>query len=722
MKKLYSMFLAAALLVGIASVKAQNRCTLTDNKTFVSEMLAPEGYTVHKINDQQIVATSQPKQNLVLTEGKSVYTLTIAPDGEWERIVINNDDGFEDYCFSPDIYQQEVSEGLYDILVIGRGENEYAYLIYDQFEVSSDTIFTPSFSEAVNFISFDIRDENDVPINELPISGGLLSIYTDFVMSHCSFAFHWSSYVTEPHLPFRFNNFGDRSTIYNAVEFTAPGQKNYLIQLRTIANGMNGNITLRNNPEELVVHEEYYNINSTDNALFGNAFYRFGPKPNQYPLISQCVFTNDSYNPAEPLKLITNVTNSDEPLAEDSPNMKFMVQSIAFESFNPNGFSWFQSFLDVIAPFPMALNQQGQMIREPYLPFLSSSVGLVFPFNGYSPALYVFDPTKPLVFGNRTPLLYYHPIIFDAENSPWGITCFGGIAGFLGEGGTQRLKDQDNTLRITYNGETYFEDSLYLANRVFLNIVEAGVVAYDILNDNVVVDGVSKTNITHIEFDMNRNDVYPPILNLLQVRDANEEEVITVEDLELTRIYFAGGDFYANEMPTLVYDGEAIIEVFYKTENTEYQSLEFEEKPEMFHVNYGNYYEIPLSQLVGSVLNQWVTVKFVLSDMAGNSQTQELFNLFYVDDQTSISENQGLQHSVYPNPFTSEVKITAAQAVEGEANIAVYNILGEQVYSKTQNCAETKEFTIDGSAWKAGIYFYSISTEDGLLQGKIVKE
>jgi hypothetical protein len=294
----------------------------------------------------------------------------------------------------------------------------------------------------------------------------------------------------------------------------------------------------------------------------------------------------------------------------------------------------------------------------------------------------------------------------------------------LGENGVQRRKDEDRILRTTYNGETYFEDSLYLANTIYvMNFVDPAVVSYDIVNDNVVVEGIAKTNITHIEFDMNRDDALPPSLNLLQVMDANNDEVITVEDLAHSRINFAGGDYYADfEQGKMTYDDEAIMEVFYKTENTEYQPLGFEEKPEMFHINYGNYYEIPLSQLMGEVLNQWVTVKFVLSDMAGNSQTQELFNLFYVDDQTSIRENHGLQHQVYPNPFTGEVKITAVEVVNGVANIQVYNILGEQVYSKTENCAETKEFTIDGSAWKPGVYFYSISTESGLLQGKIVKE
>jgi hypothetical protein len=152
--------------------------------------------------------------------------------------------------------------------------------------------------------------------------------------------------------------------------------------------------------------------------------------------------------------------------------------------------------------------------------------------------------------------------------------------------------------------------------------------------------------------------------------------------------------------------------------------LEYIEDETMFHPNYGNFFTVDLSQLDANVAEKWVNLKFVVTDEAGNLQMQELYNVFYAGENVSVNEHsaESLQHTVYPNPFTSEVKITAAQAVEGEANIAVYNVLGEQVYSKTYNCDETKEFIIDGSTWKPGVYFYSISTEDGLLQGKIVKE
>lgn len=734
MKKLYSMFLAAALLVGIASVKAQNRCTLTDNKTFVSEMQVSDNQTVKKVNDHQIISFSNPERNLVLTKDKAVYTLTIAPDGVWDIIIINNDDGFEDYGWYDDdtIFQREVSEGFYDIVILGNGENDGRILAYDQFEVSGDTEFTPSFSEATNRISFDLTDENGTPIEELPLSmlevGGKLDVYTEFVMSHGSWHLISSYYTSmlDLYVPFYFNNFGSRITVYNTIKFNTTDQGIYCIQLPTITEGITGDLTLSNLPDDLLVHEEYYNVNNPDSAYFNSAYMHFGPRLGAYG--SGKSWTYDCiYNPEEPLRVVTNITNNDEPIVDGGSNMKFMVIPMVYESFDHyHEFTYEQNFCDMLTPFGMALNSEGKMIREPYDMFFKTGLSPAYypDFVPCTPAMYMYEPTKTLVFGYRTPMLYYQPVNYNAETSPWGAAFFGGLCGYLGEGGVQRMKDEDRTLKITYNGETYFEDSLYLANRTFMNFADAGAVAYDIVNDNLVVDGVAKTNITHIEFDMNRNDALPPTLNLLQVMDANNEEVVTVSDLEHSRISFAGGDYHVDLdlYWNMVYDDEAIVEVFFKTEGSDYQPLEYEEKPEMFHINYGNYYEIPLSQLVGEVLNQWVTVKFILSDMAGNSQTQELFNLFYVDDQNSISESQGLQHTVYPNPFNGEVKITAAQGVNGLANIVVYNVLGEQVYSKNENCTETKEFTIDGSAWNPGVYFYSINTENGLMQGKIVKE
>ena len=164
------------------------------------------------------------------------------------------------------------------------------------------------------------------------------------------------------------------------------------------------------------------------------------------------------------------------------------------------------------------------------------------------------------------------------------------------------------------------------------------------------------------------------------------------------------------------------MEVYCAIEQDEWEPLVFEEDESLFDEDYGNVFTADLGQLESRALNKWVSLKFVLTDESGNTQMQELSNVFYSGESVSVNEQTALMHTVYPNPFNNEVRITAAQAVNGEANIVVYNVLGEQVYIKAENCTETQDFTIDGSAWKLGVYFYSISTENGVLQGKIVKK
>ena len=117
-----------------------------------------------------------------------------------------------------------------------------------------------------------------------------------------------------------------------------------------------------------------------------------------------------------------------------------------------------------------------------------------------------------------------------------------------------------------------------------------------------------------------------------------------------------------------------------------------------------------------------IDLKFSLTDEAGNSQVQELRNVFFTGEQVSVNESIGPEHSVYPNPFNDEVHIRTTETINGEAHVNVYNVLGEKVYDKTVNCNGECELVIEGSHLKPGVYFYDIVTENGSLRGKIVKE
>ena len=736
MKKFYQLLLMATLMLGATGLKAQNRCQIGDGKTFLSTIQTSDDQIVKKLSDNIVTVTSKVKNSSVMSEGKATYTLTIAPEGDWRQIIVNNDEGYESYQRRQDgPFEQEVSEGNYDIVVRGRAE-DFApipiILVYDQFEVARDTIFNPSMSEATNYIHLDGYDENETAFAELPIDSASILVHTYFVMSHGSWNFHIIKglFIAEDfnesnNTGLLFNDFGNRSAIYNTVSFSVENQKAYDILFPTITEGINGIYTLANNPQDLFSHKEYYNINNPDSAYFSLISYKFGPRPESYYFISSWN-SWQTFDPFQPLTVVTNVKVSDEPLTADGTLMKFMAAPIIYESFDPFNlfFSINEDFVDAMTLFPYALNDDGEMIREPYGLFLKTGFGEAsYPEHiPYTPAMYTYNPEKTMTFGYRTPMLYQHAVSSNADNSPDEESFFGGKIGFLGDGGLQRMKDEERTLRITHNGVEFFNDSLYLANKIMMNFADAAEVEYDIVNDNLVVDGIAKTNTAHISYDMNKADGVPPTLTILQIVNSENEESIVVD--YNGKINFAAGDFHVDlEMyGNMVYEEAANIELYYKTADSDYQPFEFTENTAMFHINYGNFYEAPMSQLIGKVNKQWVTVKFVITDEEGNLQEQELQNLFYVDDYNSISEISGLSHSVYPNPFSGMVRINSSETVNGVAQVSVYNILGIQVYTESIRCIETTEFVIDGSALNSGIYFYNIATKNGNMQGKIVKE
>ena len=84
--------------------------------------------------------------------------------------------------------------------------------------------------------------------------------------------------------------------------------------------------------------------------------------------------------------------------------------------------------------------------------------------------------------------------------------------------------------------------------------------------------------------------------------------------------------------------------------------------------------------------------------------------VFAVDN--AIDENMLNQIAVYPNPTTGIVNIEA----EGLTNVVVFDVTGRMMKSVAN------ETTIDISDLEAGVYFFSIETENGSAMRKLVKE
>lgn len=135
--------------------------------------------------------------------------------------------------------------------------------------------------------------------------------------------------------------------------------------------------------------------------------------------------------------------------------------------------------------------------------------------------------------------------------------------------------------------------------------------------------------------------------------------------------------------------------------------------------------EIPADFNVG-VVNEGMTVRNFLSQMvvsasgAGGAFFDNIyFDNVYFHNGAVLSVNdfkiEGLR--VFPNPSNSNWTIKT-KAIN-MSSIKLYDILGKNILSINPNADEA---SIDGSSFKAGLYFAQIATENGTSSIKLIKQ
>lgn len=120
------------------------------------------------------------------------------------------------------------------------------------------------------------------------------------------------------------------------------------------------------------------------------------------------------------------------------------------------------------------------------------------------------------------------------------------------------------------------------------------------------------------------------------------------------------------------------------------------------------------------------TVLFVCTDQGGKSDSDSV--VFTVHGTSAIGENlTGIPKTFtvkqnYPNPFNPSTSIQYGLTRRSNVSLTVYNVLGQQVYTKLKKdvSAGYHRFTVQALNWPAGIYFYRISAENKTSVKKMI--
>lgn len=728
-KKLQIPFMMLSIVCAI-NINAQNPNGLHTNKSF------------HKIESSENILFTHCSENVIqghilnknivdISTIKSSHMLTIIPKDEWESIVVHSNSGYNNSVTiwdNPNGFAEEVPDDNYDILITNYdGDIDvFTFSVYD-FEIDDDYIFTPySYADAVYSINVHALDENGLELSDNNVN---LMWYDVYLVWPGGVEIGWllgnDGVFYSQLAQFRFNKLNERCKVSTHSVVFVDEQTAYYVEYPSFSN-ISENPQLTNNYEAYSVQNNYFSTKKTEESTYYLDYYQY---INDYWFRTIGYDEVLCYNPEIPYKVISNI-DVKNPSVYENGEFKVKLMPCALQSYPSYDF-----FEDKIVAPGIYNNEENLPVAEPFDVFEQQNFR--FHDSGYP----VFQPTpiaentvgrSTFYYGERTPILYYQSQGYNETSSPYGYMFYFGQMLFIGENGCQRINDENSTLTIYVDGEESFSDSMYYFNwyENYYMPEEQCHVDMDIVNENCVVGDVIKRNHTAIEFDLHENDAMPPTMTIMRVLDQENKERVYIQDYSSSKILFAAGDFtcHVNEMyggiDHMQYFAKPEVEVFYAIEGGEWMSLQFSENEELFHPNYGNVFTIELNQLGDGVVNHWIDLKFIVTDEAGNSQTQELSNVFFAGELTSVNEitANSLSHTVYPNPFTNNVTINAAEPVNGVATFTVYNTIGEMVYSSTMNCNETTEFRWDAADNANGVYLYQISTEKGMIQGRVVKE
>ncbi len=128
---------------------------------------------------------------------------------------------------------------------------------------------------------------------------------------------------------------------------------------------------------------------------------------------------------------------------------------------------------------------------------------------------------------------------------------------------------------------------------------------------------------------------------------------------------------------------------------------------------------IPVEDIRGLLIDlRMLSYEFVILEVNGASCEFAIDDIYWEASSLGINDYESLKESirVFPNPAQdSWVVKTKNQEIY---TIQVYDILGKNVLSLSPNSKETK---IDGSGLRSGLYFATVTTDNGVNSVKLIK-
>ena len=128
-----------------------------------------------------------------------------------------------------------------------------------------------------------------------------------------------------------------------------------------------------------------------------------------------------------------------------------------------------------------------------------------------------------------------------------------------------------------------------------------------------------------------------------------------------------------------------------------------------------NSYDIPLTDFTGLTTKEHIA-QLIFSGSPAGSGTVFIDNVYFRNGGLGLSNFKASSCKMYPNPTSTIFTIEAQATID---NVAVYNVLGQEVLVKNPNAASV---TIDISELQAGVYIVKTTIDGNQSSSRIIKK
>jgi len=648
--------------------------------------------------------------------------------------VVNETHEYSMHIGNDTIVQAIDEAGTYDVFtnfkIFGKSASQ-AYVIKELVDIHSDTTITVNIAEAENHIVAEVYNEN----GELTEPGEWINDTTFIdngnirdMLFHRFIKSDWFEYSLAANKGNRARIFdfyiSDISNRYTVAELklTLGKEKNGFYLNKFILNsGIYASDTLRNNPDNFLMHEEFFKLTPESNSqrnwsISSNSIVN-GKERSGW----MCYFDSTFYLEGEGMKvyLDNQLSDSQTPNRMDMLALPGVVEKLdTIEDKNSlvkGNLSYdLVPYITYGPSIALDENRELKYLAHPsgYFARLCDGGGTTLPEH---PAFsFINDDNNPVLNADNCPMYFCNLLFYEETGIKYN------YFELMSKGRYGEIRDIDNkyvNAQVKYNSDIVYEGigSTGIVEFTYQWASEGhpdGFMEINLTNDNVEVDGIEGQNLTTISFDQSKEDWLPPQLQMLQFRNVSGKvtDRFTLPDDGIVEL--AAGDFdYSWDNGCFSFKEGNVVECYYApTGSSSWTSLDLTIMPEYFWHGFGDFYQASLSSIQQTGIDVWYDLKIVCTDAAGNSMKQTISPAFKILNNVSVEEPGQSNHTsdiqVYPNPVKDVLTVNYSGNMPYSINIL--NTLGNTVYNSPVTCSKIENINLKSLNLSDGIYIIQL--------------